>query len=192
MHFVLVLHPVAKAGSTWRNALGRYLGVLSFDASQLTLIQELAELTSNPPSLMKINLPNESDLHKWHIILSGPPSTPFEGGSFTLLLTLPKDYPFKPPLLSFQTKIYHPNVSNDDKGAMCLGILKADEWKPAIKIADVLEFMAQVIREPNLDDAVEQSIAHEMREDRKAWEKKAREWTKKYADGKKGTSENTT
>ena len=75
---------------------------------------------------------------------------------------------------------------------MCLGILKPDEWKPAIKIVDVLEFMAQVIREPNLDDAVEQSIAHEMREDRKAWEKKAKEWTRKYASGKDGTSENAT
>ncbi|CAF9921492.1 MAG: hypothetical protein GOMPHAMPRED_002303 [Gomphillus americanus] len=172
--------------------IGKVSSILSLTHLKLTSIQELAELTSKPPPLMKINLPNESDLHKWHIILSGPPSSPFEGGSFTLLLTLPKDYPFKPPLLSFQTKIYHPNVSNDDKGAMCLGILKPDEWKPAIKIVDVLEFMAQVIREPNLDDAVEQSIAHEMREDRKAWEKKAKEWTRKYASGKDGTSENAT
>lgn len=72
---------------------------------------------------------------------------------------------------------------------MCLGILKSEEWKPAIKIANVLEFMIQIIREPNLEDAVEQSIAREAREDRKVWEKKAKEWTKRYAGGK-DTAEN--
>lgn len=70
---------------------------------------------------------------------------------------------------------------------MCLGILKSEEWKPAIKISNVLEFMVQIVREPNLEDAVEQSIAREVREDKKGWEKKAKEWTKKYATGKDTT-----
>lgn len=37
--------------------------------------------------------------------------TTFQDGKFRILLTLPSDYPFKPPTLNFATKIFHPNVS---------------------------------------------------------------------------------
>ena len=134
---------------------------------------------------MTISLASETDLHTWTITLPGPPSTPFSGGTFHLQLLLPTDYPFKPPSLSFQTKIWHPNVSNDDKGLMCLGLLRPDQWKPSSKIRDVLVFAQQLLVEPMPEDAVEAGIAQEMREDRGAWEKKARAWTKLYAMGKK-------
>lgn len=35
--------------------------------------------------------------------------------------------------IKFQTKIYHPNV--DDEGNICVGLLKADAWKPAVKMS---------------------------------------------------------
>ena len=107
-----------------------------------------------------------------------------QGGSFHLLLTLPADYPFKPPALNFQTKIYHPNVTNDDKGSMCLGLLRPDEWKPSSKIAAVLQFARQLLVEPLPDDAVEAGIGKEYKEERKEFLKKAKMWTKSYA-GKK-------
>lgn len=52
-------------------------------------------------------------------------------------------------MLSFQTKIYHPNVTNDDKGSMCLGILRSDQWKPSCKILAVLEMAKGLLIEPN-------------------------------------------
>lgn len=96
-------------------------------------------------------------------------------------MNLPTDYPFKPPIVSFNTKIYHPNVSNDGKGTMCLGLLRPDQWKPNSKLADVIRFAQQVLREPDPDDAVEQSIAQEYKDERKKWEQQAREWNKLYA-----------
>ncbi|KAF1812752.1 UBC-like protein [Eremomyces bilateralis CBS 781.70] len=148
------------------------------------IAKELNEITREPPSGMKVRLVDESNVHKWEIIMDGPASSPYEGGHFKLLLTLPIEYPFKPPILSFQTKIYHPNVSNDDKGSMCLGMLRSDEWKPPNKILAVLNMARNLLVEPNAEDAIETSIAEQYRGDRKAFEKTAKEWTKKYANAK--------
>ncbi|KAJ5625765.1 ubiquitin conjugating enzyme (UbcB) [Penicillium lagena] len=102
-------------------------------------------------------------------------------GKFLIKLTLPTGYPFKPPSVSFATKIYHPNVTNDDKGSMCLGMLRPDEWKPSSKIAAVLEFARQLLAEPMPDDAVEGRIAEQYKNDRKRYEEIARDWTRKHA-----------
>ena len=107
-----------------------------------------------------------------------------KGGHFKLLLTLPAEYPFKPPVVNFQTKIYHPNVSNDEKGSMCLGMLRSDEWKPPNKIAAVLNMVRSILVEPNLDDAVEPSVADVYKTNRKDFDKIAKDWVKKYANKK--------
>lgn len=70
-------------------------------------------------------------------------------GNFNLSLTLPPNYPFKPPTVTFTTKIYHPNISNDsppNSGTMCLGMLKDSEWKPSTKMSAVLEFTRQLLK----------------------------------------------
>ncbi|KAI9832008.1 MAG: hypothetical protein M1819_004552 [Sarea resinae] len=144
---------------------------------------ELAEITKDPPTgVVKAEPINENDLFKWQILLDGPEGSPYEGGVFRLKLDLPIDYPFKPPTINFQTKIYHPNVSNDDKGSMCIGILKSDEWKPSSKLTAVLNAARNLLVEPNPDDAVETSIAEQFKNDRKEFDRIAREWVKKYAN----------
>ncbi|ERF76269.1 hypothetical protein EPUS_04346 [Endocarpon pusillum Z07020] len=167
--------------------------------SQKRITKELSELTSSPPAGITVSLADESDLLKWKVTMEGPADSPYAGGTFHLLLTLPPQYPFRPPTLTFTTKVYHPNISSGpttanpantpgittpapaEAGVMCLGILKPEEWKPSTKIAAVLGFARQLLREPNPDDAVEGRIAEELRRDRAAWEKEARDWTKRYA-----------
>ncbi|KAI9844025.1 MAG: hypothetical protein M1837_005960 [Sclerophora amabilis] len=143
--------------------------------------KELAEVTSDPPDGVKASLVSESDLYRWQILMDGPGDSPYAGGHFKLLLVLPTDYPFKPPALNFQTKVYHPNITNDEKGSMCLGMLKADEWKPSSKIAGVLRTARDLLMEPNPDDAVETSIAEQYKTDRKAFDKVVKDWVKRYA-----------
>ena len=58
--------------------------------------------------------------------------SPYSGGVFFLSITFPTDYPFKPPKVSYQTKIYHPNINAN--GSICLDILR-DQWSPALTIS---------------------------------------------------------
>ena len=41
-----------------------------------------------------------------------PPDTPYADGIYTVDIQIPDTYPFKPPVIKFDTKIWHPNVSS--------------------------------------------------------------------------------
>ena len=56
---------------------------------------------------------------------------PYNKGAFRIRIDFPAEYPFKPPKITFLTKIYHPNI--DEKGQVCLPIISAENWKPATK-----------------------------------------------------------
>ncbi|KAK3898389.1 ubiquitin-conjugating enzyme/RWD-like protein, partial [Staphylotrichum tortipilum] len=145
--------------------------------------QELGECTSNPPAGVTVTIPDDSDLHKWHVVLDGPDNTAYAGGKFGVVVTLPVEYPFKAPRVSFATRIYHPNVTNDSLGNICLGVLKAENWKPSTRLAGVLEAVRGLLVEPMPDDPVEARIADEYRSDRKEFEKNARAYVQRYAKG---------
>jgi len=145
------------------------------------IAKEYAELSQSPPEGVTVTLPASETLHTWHVTLRGPPSTPYHKGTFGIILTLPVDYPFKPPVVRFTTRIYHPNVTNDSLGNICLALLKPENWKPSTKIAAVLESLRSLLVEPQPDDPLEERIADEYRTDRPAWEANARNYVSRYA-----------
>ena len=71
--------------------------------------------------------PADDDIMKWEAIIFGPPDTIWEGGIFQLTIDFSEEYPNKPPLVKFVTKMFHPNIYND--GRICLDILQSN-WSP--------------------------------------------------------------
>lgn len=143
--------------------------------------QEFGDLTQNPPEGISVALPNTSTVHTWHVTLSAPADSAYSPGRFGILLQLPADYPFKPPTIRFATRIYHPNVTNDAAGSICLGVVKAENWKPSTKIVTVLEHIRGLLVDPAPDDPLEDRIAQEYKQDRAAFEKNVKQYVQKYA-----------
>ncbi|CEQ41005.1 SPOSA6832_02686, partial [Sporobolomyces salmonicolor] len=101
-------------------------------------------VADSPPGISAI--PHEDNLRYFDVLISGPDSSPFEGGIFKLELFLPEEYPMAPPKVRFLTKIYHPNI--DKLGRICLDILK-DKWSPALQIRTVLLSIQALLSAPN-------------------------------------------
>jgi len=138
---------------------------------------ELAELAAN--DIPNINAkPISDDNIKWTGSIIGPVDTPYAGGIFNLDITLPSDYPYKPPIIKMKTKIYHPNIN--EEGTICLDILK-EQWSPALTLTKVLLSISSLLAEPNPNDPLAPEVARIYLNDFKTFTKKARDFTEKYA-----------
>jgi len=140
--------------------------------------KELADLQRDPPANCSAGPTDESDLYNWTATIVGPEDSPFQGGVFFLNVQFPTDYPFKPLLVSFTTRIYHPNINSN--GSICLDILK-DQWSPALTISKVLLSISSLLTDANPNDPLVPEIAHIFKNDRARYENTAREWTRRYA-----------
>ena len=141
------------------------------------ITKELAEISLDPPANCSA-APKEDDLYQWVSQVMGPEGSPYEGGLFFLNIDFPKEYPFKPPKVTFKTKVYHCNINS--QGGICLDILK-DNWSPALTISKVLLSITSLLNDPNPADPLVAAIAQEFLKDRKKHDRTARLWTKKYA-----------
>jgi ubiquitin-conjugating enzyme (huntingtin interacting protein 2) len=76
------------------------------------IAKELADIQNDTDSRIFCEPANGSDLSRLRATFPGPPETPYEGGTFIVDIKIPQEYPFKPPIMSFSTRLWHPNVSS--------------------------------------------------------------------------------
>ena len=139
--------------------------------------KEYEDLTTNAPEGVVVTSENIFDT--WDILLSGPSGTPYEGGSFTVKLKFPDNYPFKPPKATFATKVYHPSIKKDS-GEICKDIYE-EGWVPTKTIKQVIDVLKTMLINPSTDTPLETDIAQEYMKDRAKFDANVKEWVSKYA-----------
>ncbi|KAI2601867.1 ubiquitin-conjugating enzyme/RWD-like protein [Hypoxylon sp. NC1633] len=122
---------------------------------------------------------NTGDLTHLKACIPGPPGTPYEGGRFIVDVKIPGEYPFRPPTMKFDTKVWHPNISSQT-GAICLDTLSS-AWSPVLTIKSTLLSLQGLFESPEPKDPQDAEVAKMMLNDREAFNKKAHEWAVLHA-----------
>ena len=142
---------------------------------------DLNLFNKDPPANISAG-PVNDDLFIWKGTIIGPDDSPYEGGIFLFSIHFPTDYRFKPPKITFLTKIYHPNINSN--GFICLIILM-DQWSPALKLSKVLMSISSLLSDPIPDYPVNSEAANLYKTNKYEYYKKAKEWAIKYAEAPK-------
>ncbi|KAF7647615.1 hypothetical protein LDENG_00169710 [Lucifuga dentata] len=122
---------------------------------------------------------DESNILTWQGLIV-PENAPYDKGAFRIEIIFPSEYPFKPPKITFKTKIYHPNI--DEKGQVCLPMISTENWKPTTKTNQVIQALVALVNTPQLEHPLRAELAEEYTKDLKKFLKNAEEFTKKYSE----------
>ena len=141
--------------------------------------KEYQDLQKEKNSNVQVKLVN-NDIRHWKGRIKGPIDTCYQGGIFDVDIVIPNEYPFKPPKMKFDTKIWHPNISSVT-GAICLDILK-NEWTPALTIRTALISLQALMCEPVPNDPQDAVVAKQYMSDIKLFNETAKHWVEEYAN----------
>lgn len=97
---------------------------------------DIRELALNPSSAY-VAAPVEDNLFLWHFTVRGPQGTEFAGGIYHGRISLPPEWPFKPPSIILLT----PNGRFEVNKKICLSLTAhhPEHWQPAWGIRTILE-----------------------------------------------------
>eukprot|EP01084_Bolivina_argentea_P208422 355355_1 len=139
--------------------------------------REIKDIKASPPQHCSLG-PVGDDLFKWTATVIGPKDTPYENGVFLLDITIPKDYPFNHPKITFMTKIYHCNARQNSciKFDGNCGLHNFENWSPALTINKVLLRIIGIFSEPDCNDPANIEAAKVYKRNRNEYNKIATEW----------------
>ncbi|CDR93917.1 ubiquitin-conjugating enzyme E2, putative [Babesia bigemina] len=125
------------------------------------LLKELKESSRMDDPNMRLMLVG-SNVHHWYAYIKGPCKSPYEvrdaylvisntvqKGIFKLNILCPPNYPINPPVVSFVTKCFHPNI-NFETGELCMDVLKSN-WSPAWTLQYLCRGVSYILDDPNAD-----------------------------------------
>jgi ubiquitin-conjugating enzyme E2 A len=115
--------------------------------------------------------PLDEDIMTWTAIIIGPENTPFEDGTFSLVLTFDERYPQHPPEVTFVSEMFHPNIYQN--GDLCLDILKG-RWSPSYDVHAVLLSIQSLLNDPNTKSPANPEAAKLYQENIEEYKRKAK------------------
>jgi ubiquitin-conjugating enzyme (huntingtin interacting protein 2) len=161
--------------------------------------KEIADIRADTHSQISIEpFGEQDDVTHLRGSFPGPPGTPYEGGSYAVDVKIPTDYPFTPPVMKFETKVWHPNISSqtvsnpctitlprllildDVQGAICLDTLSS-AWSPVLTVKSALLSLQQLLSTPEPKDPQDAEVAKMMMRQPAEFARVARQWAVRYA-----------
>lgn len=101
----------------------------------------------------------------------------YKGGYFCIEIKIPRTFPFKPPIVVWNTPIYHPNFYKD---RICVRILKQD-WLPRYSIVEIIRGVQLLLSNPNAEDPMNRVAADLLKSDKDSYKEEVRRWVELYA-----------
>lgn len=133
-----------------------------------------------------MTLPNQEsygfeveDKDSMRVYMSGPEGTPYQGGLFSISLTNLDAFPKYPPIVFFQTRIWHPLVELST-GRVCPAIFN-ENWSSYEGLEGFLNRLQAFFFLRKVDIALNTDAAAELKQDDGSFEVHAFAFTKKYA-----------
>jgi ubiquitin-conjugating enzyme E2 G2 len=125
------------------------------------LARDYQELkNSSIPLIGVAGVPDENDMHKWHINVRAPEESPWKGAVFHMIMHFPKNYPIAPPKIKMPTSIIHPNVmTRNGERIICLEQLESqptdqarwyEGWQSAYTVESILVQLQSFLMEVKL------------------------------------------
>lgn len=152
-------------------------------AAEIRIQKDLA-LVEAEEDAASVSFPNPDDLTEFILSVS-PKKGPWSGGVFDFSFRVNPDYPYSPPKVLCETKIYHPNVSFYD-GKVCLGM--RDWWRPVHDVSTVIHGLVGMFYEPVVDIPVNVQAADLLKENQEQFQRVVT-WTRRRTNDKKATNE---
>ncbi|KAF4028317.1 Ubiquitin-conjugating enzyme [Phytophthora infestans] len=141
--------------------------------------RELRKLVVQPLEGIRYLPQEEEQLCEIHAEIRGPEDTPYQGGYFTVKLTLTESFPEQPPRGVFLTKIFHPNVSQP-AGDICVNTLKKD-WKASLGLAHVLQVIRCLLIVPFPESSLNDEAGKLFLDSYDEYARRAKLWTNIHA-----------
>ena len=148
--------------------------------SESRILKEIEDIYRDPPDYISAGPINDDEIYHWEATIYGPEDSDYRNGVFLLDIKIPKEYPFKPPICKFKTKIFHPNISPDD-GSICINILKDYNWNPSLTIANILMSIMVLLYTPNFKSPLNSSARDAHNKNEKEYKSTIQKWIKDYS-----------
>ncbi|KAG9246687.1 ubiquitin-conjugating enzyme/RWD-like protein [Calycina marina] len=124
------------------------------------ILTELAAFNTSPPPTIPSLTSSPTSLLSLRAILVSPPSQnlpAYTHGRWLLSIAIPPTYPIAPPVITFVTKICHPNIKFET-GEICLDVL-GERWTPVLGVVGALEAVGRLLGEPGVDSPLNVDVA---------------------------------
>lgn len=89
-----------------------------------------------------------------------------------MTLQFTEDYPNKPPVVRFVSRMFHPNIYAD--GSICLDILQ-NQWSPIYDVSAILTSIQSLLCDPNPNSPANSEAARLFSENKREYNRKVME-----------------